>query len=191
MLARLRASVEALYGEKRASADPFVHWGYEHHVLVVARAAGELSKRFRADEELAVAGALLHDIADAVMDREDPAHERECRAIAARLLAQAGYGARETVEVIERIIAPHSCKELLPQTHEAKILATADAVAHLTTDFYLYFCWAHFGASDFAGFKRWVCAKIERDFSRKIAFDEVRAAVRPRYEALRTLFEGH
>ena len=87
-----------------------------------------------------------------------------------------------------QIITPHSCQEIKPATTEGKILATADAMAHLTTDFYLHFCWTHEVEPDFDEYKKWVLKKIERDFNDKIFFEEERQLVKESYESIKLLF---
>lgn len=186
----LREAVEGLYRAHNPEADPWIDWAYENHVLFVADMTGRLATRYGADAEPTVAGALLHDIADAVMLRSNPAHPARSLELASELLEQSGFAAVETEFIINEVIKPHSCYEpLLPTTPEGKVMATADGAAHFLTDFYPLFCWRHYGPeNDYDVFKAWMLRKMEKDFHKKLFFDEVRKEVRPRYEALKLIF---
>lgn len=173
-----------------SSKDDLAHWMLKEHVQVVAANAEELSKKYGANEDLAVAGAWLHDLGDAFVRRHASDHEAISVREACKILKDSGYSSEEIREVTEVIIALHSCKEgNLPQTPEGKVLATADAFAHLSTDFYLQFAWKHMPeGKSYEEFIAWVGAKIERDFHNKIFFDDVRDEMRERYKALKIVF---
>ena len=77
----------------------------------------------------------------------------------------------------------------MPTTLEGKVMATADGLAHFLTDFYPLFCWRHYGPQDdYAVFKAWMLGKMEKDFTKKLFFDDVKQQVLPRYEALKLIF---
>jgi putative nucleotidyltransferase with HDIG domain len=185
----LRQHVETLYTAANPAADVWIDWSYKNHVLVVAELTQKIATAQHADVELAVAGALLHDIADAVMARKNPGHEAKSLALASELLQTSGFSEDEIVFVVNEIIKPHSCKELLPTALEGKVMATADGAAHFLTDFYPLFCWRHYGPQDdYLVFKAWVLSKMEKDFTKKLFFDDVKQEVAPRYEALKLVF---
>lgn len=185
----LRQKVEALYKAGNPNADVWINWAYENHVLFVANYAENLALKHHARIDYVVAGALLHDIADVVMDRDTPEHESESLQIARRLLHESGYKEVEIEEVLHEIIEPHSCSDRSPTTLEGRIVATADGASHFLTDFYPYFCWQHYGPDeDYNKFKAWVMKKMEKDFTKKIFFDDVKADISPKYEALKLTF---
>jgi putative nucleotidyltransferase with HDIG domain len=185
----LKQAVERLYTANNPEADRWIDWGYPNHVLVVAELTQKIAAAQHAKAELAVAGALLHDIADAVMSRFNPEHETKSLALADELLRKSGFSEAETAFVVDEVIKPHSCRELMPTSLEGKVMATADGAAHFLTDFYLVFCWRHYGPQDeYAAFKAWVLAKLEKDFTKKLFFDDIREQVAPRYEVLKLLF---
>jgi HD superfamily phosphodiesterase len=166
------------------------HWMWEYHVPVVAHHTEHLAQRLHAQADIAVAGAWLHDFGDAFVSRFDSEHEVITLQKGSAVLQQAGYTSHEVTEIFEHVINPHSCYPgNEPITLEGKIMATSDALAHLTTDFYPQFCWKHFPeGKDYRGFLEWVKEKLERDFHAKIFFPEVQKAVRQRYEALKETF---
>jgi len=185
----LRQQVAKLYTSGNPKADGWVDWGYPNHVLVVASLAEKIAQTHGANAELAVAGALLHDIADAVMPRKSPEHEAESLRLAKKLLQESGFDAKDTAFVVGEIIKPHSCRELMPTALEGKVMAAADGAAHFVTEFYPLFCWRHYGPQDdYQAFKAWVRQKLEKDFTKKLFFDDIREEVRPRYEALKLVF---
>lgn len=165
-------------------------WMWINHVQLVTRYAEQLSERFAAKTDLAVAGALLHDFGDAFVSRHAPEHEEVTRRQATQILQQANYSATEIDTVLTKIIAPHSCYlGNLPTTLEGQVLATADAMAHLTTDFYLQFAWKNLpDGKTYPEFLAWVQAKLDRDFNDKIFFAEIRDEVKERYLALKLVF---
>jgi hypothetical protein len=185
----LRQKVEELYTSGNPNADVWIDWSYPNHVLVVADLTERIAKAQSVNIEFAVAGALLHDIADVVMARKESSHEAESLKLAEKLLQDCGFGPNDATFIVNEIIKPHSCKELMPTVLEGKVMATADGAAHFLTDFYLLFCWRHYGPKDdYQAFKAWMRAKIEKDFTRKLFFDDIKQEVRPRYEALKIAF---
>ncbi len=160
-------------------------WIYEGHVVHVADASRQVAERFGGDPELAEAAGLLHDIADAYMPREHPLNEQRSLEIAEELLTKTGFTADEIKIVVNDAILHHSCRgNDRPQTPEGKAMAAGDAFAHLTTDFYLV---VEEGRKSFQTSKEiseFVLPKIERDFTNKIAFDDLREEVRSHYEQL-------
>lgn len=174
----------------RNSPEPFAQWMWQNHVPVVAKKTEELALQFNADVDIAVAGAWLHDFGDVFVHRHAADHEDVSKNEAVKILKQANYSEIEIEKVLQEVIAPHSCRDgFLPTTLEGKVMATADALAHLTTNFYVQFAWKHLPENKtFAQFIAWVTAKIERDFHTKIFFDEIKEVVRFRYDALKEIF---
>ncbi len=188
----LKQKVDFIYKEASANSDSWIDWGYPNHVLKVVHYAEQLAYRFKGNIEFVVAGALLHDIADAVMPRGGAEHQQKSEVMAKELLTDCEFSDAETAVIINDVIAPHSCREGAPEMVEGKILATADAMAHLLTDFYVVFCWRHYGAAgndlSYKQYKEWVLKRLEKDFHRKIQFDEVRKETLPSYSALKQVF---
>lgn len=185
----LKEKVERLYREKEDGHDQWVDWLYEHHVVIVVKYAKELAERFNVNAELAQVAALLHDIADYKMKRSDPKHEEESLATARQLMEECGYSAEDIALVVDDAIRFHSCHGAeRPKSQEGLILATADSVAHLKTDFYVFATWALGRSRTLEETKEWTLQKLKRDFNNKISFDEVREEVRPDYELLKNFF---
>ncbi len=172
------------------SQEWFGQWMWKNHVPVVAKESEELAERFGANADLAVAGAWLHDFGDAFVHRNSKEHNEISKVKSKEVLEKAGYSLEEIEEVLKVVIAPHSCRDgFLPTTLEGKVLSTADALAHITTDFFVHFTWMHLPENkSLAEYREWVAKKIEHDFQIKIFFEEVRAEVKNRVEVLKEVF---
>lgn len=61
---QLKSKVDELYRAQSAGRANWADWLYANHVFVVADYAGQLAGRFHVRKDVAVAAAVLHDIAD-------------------------------------------------------------------------------------------------------------------------------
>jgi putative nucleotidyltransferase with HDIG domain len=186
----LEQAVSGLYAAHNPGRADWADWLSENHVFIVADNASKLAQQYGANEELARASALLHDIADAKMSRFAPEHEETSLAMARDLMQQAGFTEDEIALTVDDAIRLHSCNDgHVPKSIEGKVLATADSEAHLLSDFYIFATWS-FGkeGKSVDDVKRYVLKKIERDFHDKIQFEEVREECQASYERLKTLF---
>ncbi len=186
----LRAKVVQLYNDKLETRDDWTDWLYPNHVVIVTNNAKKIAESHGADVELSQVAALLHDIADYRMERKNPEHEAESLKIARQLMTEFGYSEQEIVLVVDDAIRYHSCHgDERPKSIEGLVLATADSLAHLQTNFYIFATWG-FGQSGrkLEDLQAWVLQKIDRDLNSKISFDDVREEARPDYEMIKTLF---
>lgn len=139
--------VESLYSEKHTTREDWADWLYPNHVVVVAHNAKAIAKRKGANVELSQVAALLHDLADFKMKRADPGHEQESLKVARELMQAHGYTANEITLVVDDAVRYHSCHgDERPASIEGLVLATADSLAHLQTNFYIFATW-DFGRS--------------------------------------------
>lgn len=192
----LTGLVEKLYRENNLGANSWASWAYDNHVIPVMEHAKFYCDRWAEISEESVssilAGALLHDIADAVMERSDRRYEETSISMARELLDRIGFNDGQICFMLEGIIAPHTYQEFRPRTEEGRILSTAIALAHFTTDFYIKLCWEHWGktgkVNDLKEFKAWAIKKIEWDFREKMFFPDAQEIARPRYIALYELY---
>lgn len=184
----IQSKVEAIYEARNPSRDSWADQLFEHHVFLVSTKARELAERFGANAELAEAAGMLHDIADAIMSRFDPSHEEKSLYIAHTILAECGF-TQENIAIIDDALRFHSCRNgKTPVTMEGKILATADAVIHLTTPFYQRALAVKSQDTPLQEIRDWALPKIERDYHVKILFDEIRDEVSDDYENIKSLF---
>lgn len=133
---KLESLVDDLYQRRDPNRDEWADWLYKNHVKVVADYADQLSDRFNADQQVSRAGALLHDIADAKISRFDANHELLSLEIAESLLRKSGYDENAIQLLVRDALPLHSCHDgNSPKSLEGKILATADALAHIKRTF--------------------------------------------------------
>lgn len=189
-LTTLTHAVATLYDAKDTKRTDWADWLWKRHVPVVVEQARILAERFGADTELAEAAAWLHDIADVKMNRAAQGHREESLRMARELLESAGYNAKEIALVVDDALAKHGCRQgVEPDSLEGRVLATADALAHLCTDFYIFASWAKGGEGEsLEAVREYGAKKSARDFMDKICFDEVREEVRPTYNFVQRLF---
>ena len=187
-LENLKKRVQQLYREENPDRDEWVPWLREHHVPFVARKAREIALKVGANAELAEAAAWLHDIGDTVTARFASNHEAESLRIAREVMQEAGYSDKEIAVLVEDALPLHGCHDgKRPSSLEGKVLATADALAHLSTDFYVYATHV-ISRMSLEELKDWTLKKAARDFNDKICFDDVRESARPDYEVIKNLF---
>ena len=188
-LENLLEQVKGLYEEKLETRDEWADWIYPNHVVIVTNNALLVAERFGANSELSQVAAVLHDVADYKMARINPDHENESMNIARDLMKNCGYADDEILLVVDDAIRYHSCHgNERPSSLEGLVLATADSMAHLQTDFYIHATWAMGSSKSLDEVKVWALSKIERDLNNKIYFDDIREEVRADYEIIKALY---
>ncbi len=187
----LRKSIDVLYQSKNPDRADWADWLYQNHIYVVSDFAGELAERYGADKDLAIAAGMLHDVADAVMAREAPDHEVRSWEMARLLLADAGFSDEEIQVIVDDAIRFHGCHgDNVPVTLEGRVMATGDALGHLKTDFYDYALRTLKEEKTLKEVREWALPKIERDYRKKIQFDEVREEAASDYKRVKALFSA-
>lgn len=186
-LEKVRKEVKELH--EKSSDECMRIWFFEGHVDVVADYCKEISRKVGANPEISILGALFHDIARVWGVNKDPELMNKSLEKTEEIMKKYNYNTEEIQKVKDAILT-HSCRGKLPKTEEGRILATADALAHLMTDFYFIIPFNGWltAAKDFEGYKKWLLEKIERDFHKKIFYSEYKKMAKNRYEALKLLF---
>lgn len=186
-ITKVKQQVDALYQAKNPSRDDWADWLYEKHVFAVSDEAEILAARFGANKDLVMAAGMLHDIADAVMKRFDEKHESQSLVIAREILQKSGFSTEEIQLVVDDAIALHSCRDgKSPSSLEGRMMATADAVVHLKSDFYeIALGKMREEKRPLEKIRAWARKKIEKDFHDKILFEEIKEEVRTDYEKLK------
>jgi hypothetical protein len=181
--------VSALY--LADSAKVMGKWMWHNHVQAVADNAKRLAEKYGADAEKTYCAALLHDLADYKFDRGHENFDTWSEEKGKEILLAAGFNKTDAKEIVEIIIRPHSCRPgSLPKTLEGKVLATADAMWHLQTNFFPMFCYKRRPANTktYEEWQEWFDEKVERDFNVKVFFEDERVEVKEDYEALLKIF---
>ncbi len=187
----LEEKVDALYSAQNPERAEWADWLYQNHIFVVADYGVRLAEQFAAKPELVAAASLLHDIADAVTSRFDAQHSTRSSELAKQLLSESGFSDEEISVVVEDAIRFHSCRDgQAPVSIEGRVMAAADALAHLKTDFYQYGVSMMQKDKSIDEIKKWALPKIERDFKEKIFDDGIRQTVADDYERVKAFINN-
>lgn len=148
------------------------------HITQVERWARWLTDLHpEANLEVVMISVFMHDIGQIV--GEDTDHAVNSETEARRWLTEMGYP-QELMEQVVHCARAHRCKDVMPATPEAKIIASADSASHLTDTVYIDMC--------NRGERENAIAKLERDI-RDVGsfFPELDRKMKPLYEAWRKL----
>lgn len=138
-----------------------------------------LQRKPEADKELVMLGVWLHDIGQVVGDKQND-HAINSEAEAKRFLGKEEAD-NELINKVAHCVRAHRCKDIQPETLEAKIVAVADSASHMTD--IVYIDMASKGNIEDAK------TKLERDFRDEGLFPELQRESRPLYEAWKKLLE--
>lgn len=148
------------------------------HVGEVERWARKiLGNHPEADEEIVRLSVWLHDIGHTTGDR-DTDHALQSAVEAERFLSEKGL-APGRVEQVVHCVRAHRCRDVQPETIEARIVAAADSASHMTDIDYLVH--ASNGSRDYA------LEKLERDYRDVGLFPELQKEITPLYEGWKRL----
>lgn len=168
--------VERFAREKFAKAD--MNWFVKMHLEYVEKFSLILAEKKNANKDVLRLSVWLHDINH---DKVKENHHMENAAFAVELLAKQGFDAK-IVKAVEHCILTHSCKnDHIPQTLEAKILASADAMSHIDNFSVLLFVAFVIEKYDTKRAHEWLSRKIDRDWN-KILIHEGKEIIKNKYE---------
>lgn len=144
-----------------------------------------LRKNPQADKEVVFLGAWLHDIGYYPVTETDHAIVSEERA--KKILENEKYERGKTVRVLHCVRA-HRCRDVKPDSHEAKIIACADSASHMTE--LAYFKMAEDYKKSGKDFTE-IYAKMERDYRDIGIFPEIQSELKGLYESWKNLIKAY
>ncbi|MFA5926645.1 MAG: HD domain-containing protein [Patescibacteria group bacterium] len=162
-----------LYFIETIQAAPLDKFGLIRHTGEMTRWAERVLKSYpKADREIVFLSIWLHDIShyDGEYGTYDHAVESEKRAKV--FLADKKYP-QEKIEKVAHCVRAHRCKDVMPESIEAKIVAAIDAASHMTDTPYIDM--AQSGRVDEA------IAKLGRDYRDVALIPEVKQIAEPFY----------
>ncbi|MFA5355119.1 MAG: HD domain-containing protein [Candidatus Paceibacterota bacterium] len=160
---------------------------WKNHVSLVVQYANKLSRIYKTNREITELAALLHDIGR-VGIKKDQEHHIVGVARAESILKKLNYP-RETIEEVKHCVLTHrTSKGPKPKTMTAKIVANADAMAHLDA-LPVFFYWRTKQGYDFNTMLEWTHEKLKKDWASKISLPEARKLVRNQYKATMLLLD--
>jgi HD superfamily phosphodiesterase len=144
-----------------------------------------LKKHPEADVEVVMAGVWLHDVGHYPLPTKID-HAVRGEKIVREFLAKEKFNKLKS-EKICHCVRAHRCKDVMPETIEAKIIACADSASHMTDSMYFYM--AKCDKRDTVPFRAY--AKIERDWRDLNLFPEVKAELKKLYQAWKAVLEAY
>jgi len=151
------------------------------HVLLVDSYAKQLAREYDLDQNLVELAALLHDIGYTVSEKD---HHLTGGPAAEKILQQHGYSP-EIIEQIKHCIISHSTKGPKPETILAKIITSADALAHLTV-IPVYFHQAAHQGYDVENVTQWAEELIEKQ-REKVILPQAKKMAEDKYQLAKTI----
>jgi metal-dependent HD superfamily phosphatase/phosphodiesterase len=169
-----KARNELLKRVKENGLDPYT---LVDHIGEMEKWAEKMLKRYpEADREIVKLSVWLHDIGHYPIDETDHAIKGE--KVAREFLEKEGFTG-ERLEKVLHCVRAHRCKDVMPETLEAKLVACIDSASHMTDSMYVDILKA--GKFDYA------CGKLGRDYRDLASFPEVQAELTPVYESWQKL----
>ena len=179
----MREEIKQIVEKECADLDYF---DYKYHLLPVVEYAAKLAEICDVDKEVVELSAWLHDIGRIKFGARN--HELTGAAEAERILKQFGYSDEIIEQVKHCILAHRGSGSIQPQTMEAKVVATADALAHFDMFLPLLTAMGKRGkGKDDKRIYRWVYEKMERDWNKKILIPAAMEIAEEKYRAIELL----
>jgi hypothetical protein len=130
-----------------------------------------------------ILSAWLHDIGYYQFDR-DVDHSITSEKIASIFLKQENYSEDKLTRVLHCVRA-HRCKDIMPETLEAKIIAFSDSAGHMTDNWYLDMM--RDDLNNNIAFRSY--AKLERDYRDLKFFPEIKEELSALYESWKIILK--
>jgi len=169
--------------EVKDLGDPF---NLAIHVPQVVRWAQFVQKKYpESDKEVILLSAWLHDLGH--LQKNSKIDHAVIGAQKAKEFLEREKYPREKIERVLHCIRAHRCRDIIPETIEAKIIAFSDSASHMTT-------WTYFDMSmqdkdknnEFRAYE-----KLERDFRDLSHFPEIKNKLEPLYNSWKTLLKSY
>ncbi|MDI6722495.1 MAG: HD domain-containing protein [Candidatus Aenigmarchaeota archaeon] len=163
-------------------------WFIGSHLEYVERLALRLAEIKGANKDVLRLSAWLHDISHENTSVKEDHHVQNSR-FAVKFLRERGFE-EGIISAVEHCILTHRCRdEHMPQTLEAKIFASADAMSHIENFSVLLFAAFVLKKYGLETAYNWLSRKIDRDWNRKILIPEGKEMVREKYEEALVMLE--
>ena len=173
---------------KKLVEEKFDKDDWKYHILSVVKYAKKLAKIYKVDEEIVELAALLHDIGR-IEIKDDKEHHIIGIPRAEKILREHNYSEDIIKQVLHCVESHRISKGPKPRTMIAKIIANADAMAHFDV-LPIFFYWRGSRGENFEEILKWVDAKIEKDWNKKITLPEAKRTVEKKYKAIRLLLDS-
>lgn len=161
-------------------------YGLVNHLSEMEKWAKKMLEKYsEAEKEVVFLAVWLHDIGHYPVQEKDHAIIGEERA--REFLAENGYN-KEKLEKVLHCVRSHRCKDVQPETIEAKIIAFCDSASHMT-DYQMYLKMIQDDRRD--GKEPRVFNKLSNDYRDLGLFPEMQKELTSLYEAWKKLLEEY
>ncbi len=161
----------------------FGYGAWSHHISSVVKYAKILAKKLKADEEICEIAALLHDYSSVVNKDWYPEHNHHSAVLAEEILLKYDYP-EEKIQAVKHCIISHRASKNIPQkTLEAKIIASADSLAHFDNVHSLLYLAFTVHKMEIDEGTKWVLEKLKRSWSKLIP--EAKEIIEEKYKAIK------
>jgi uncharacterized protein len=178
--------IKKIVREKHSEED------FKLHIIPVVKNSLLLAKKLGADIEVVEVSAYLHDIGRAKYTEgaDEENHHIVGEKKAEEILKKLNYDNNFIEKVKHCVLSHRGSKEPKPKTLDAKIVNTADAMAHFDSFLDLMVHFYEDYNQDLNKAISVLDAKIERDWNKKISIPEARKIAKPKYEAIKLLINS-
>jgi uncharacterized protein len=178
-------SIKTLLKSETENSDS--HEQYKLHLVPVVEYSKKLAEIENADKEVTELAAWLHDIGRIRYGPKD--HHITGANDAEKILRDLGYP-QKVINHVKDCILTHRCdKGEMPKTMEAKIIASADAMAHFETIPWLITTRFR-KMNDIKEVLEWVLKKVNRGWEEKILVPEGKEMIKEKYKASKIILES-
>lgn len=151
------------------------------HVAEAEKWANKVLQKYpEADKEVVLLSIWLHDIGQA-LGEENEDHAVKSEVEARCFLSKLGL-APEEIEKVAHCVRTHRCKDVQPETLEARILAAVDSASHMTDICYIDMI------SEKS--KQATLEKLERDYRDADLLPGLQEEIAPLYESWKKLLNA-
>jgi putative nucleotidyltransferase with HDIG domain len=151
------------------------------HIVELEKLVEKLKKKFpELDKEILLLAVYFHDIGYYPLNPNED-HAITGERIARKFLEKEKYY-KEKMEKVLHAIRSHRCKDVLPETLEAKAFAFMDSASHLTDKMYVEMVKQGKGKK--------ALEKLERDYRDLSIFPEIKKEMEPLYLSWKSLISN-
>ena len=171
----------------RSKANYFKASVWEDHFIPVVTYARKLAHKLKADEEIVMLAALLHDYASVTNKEWVEKHHLVGARLAGEILEKYHYPSDKIERVKHAILTHRGSQKLKRKTLEAEILASADAMAHLAHVHSLFHLAYSIKKLETEEGRMFVLAKVKQSYQKLLP--EARKIIQPKHDAIVELLE--
>lgn len=170
----------------KSESNIYGYSAWTHHIQSVVVFSKQLAKKKHVDVEVAELAALLHDYAQIVDNKLYPEHHVHSARLARELLEEQKYQEEKIAKVEHCILSHRGSREILRESVEAEILASADSMAHFDNLDALFSLAFKVKKLETGAGREFVMKKLERSWKKLLP--EAKEMVLPLYEAAKKIF---